>query len=71
MHRRCSGPGINQTTCTSFMERHCRPEMQRRPMMMDAGPADNQTVAAFLIARPPIGYLGWGWVRRPAPARAS
>ena len=47
------------------MERHCRPEMQRRPMMMDAGAADNQTVAAFLIARPPIGYLGWGWVRSP------
>eukprot|EP01045_Picozoa_sp_COSAG04_P024566 COSAG04_NODE_3082_length_3189_cov_1.949191_4_plen_34_part_00 len=33
--------------------------------MMDAGAADNQTVAAFLIARPPIGYLGWGWVRPP------
>ena len=34
-------------------------------VVMDAGAADNQTVAAFLIARPPIGYLGWGWVRPP------
>ena len=35
--------------------------MQKLPMMMSAGDADNQTVAAFLITRPPIGFLGWGW----------
>lgn len=30
-------------------------------MMMGAGDASNQTVAAFLITRPPIGFVGWGW----------
>ena len=38
-------------------------------MMMDAGgkvdthglTVDNQTLAAFLVVRPPIAYLGWGW----------
>ena len=31
-------------------------------MAMDSSPANqNQTVAAFLITRPPYAYLGWGW----------
>ena len=48
--------------CGGVLEGVCR---EAPAMMMDAGAADNQTVAAFLIARPPIGYLGWGWVRPP------
>jgi len=47
--------------CSAFMQTGCDPEMQSRPMMMDAAHADNQTVAAFLITRPPIGFIGWGW----------
>jgi hypothetical protein len=47
--------------CNAYMQKHCDPEMQSRPMMMDAGHADNQTVAAFLITRPPIAFIGWGW----------
>ena len=30
-------------------------------MMMAAGDASNSSVAAFLIVRPPIGFIGWGW----------
>jgi hypothetical protein len=40
------------------MENYCKPEMQQRPMMMAAGAADNATIAAFLITRPPIGFIG-------------
>ena len=27
----------------------------------------NQTIAAFLISRPPIAYLGWGWESGASP----
>jgi hypothetical protein len=31
-------------------------------MAMDNSPSnDKQFVAAFLVARPPHAYLGWGW----------
>ena len=42
----------------------CVPAMQGQPMLMqmDSSAANqNQTVAAFLISRPPYAYLGWGW----------
>ena len=41
------------------MDKWCKPEMQKQPMMMGAGAADNETIAAFLIARPPIAFIGW------------
>ena len=59
--------------CVRFMRRLCDPKMQARPMLMsgtandtgqrpsELGPASNQSVAAFLITRPPIAYIGWGW----------
>jgi hypothetical protein len=49
--------------CTRFMRRYCAPPMQQRALMMHANDSgiDNQTLAAFLIVRPPIAYLGWGW----------
>ena len=58
-----TGPGVTKHGCVDFMHRWCSPEMQKAPMMMAAGEGDhmNQTVAAFLIARPPIGFLGYGW----------
>jgi hypothetical protein len=67
------GAGINHTTCEAFMAKHCAPHMQELPLMMDAGSSGasvsptglaaglNETLAAFLIVRPPIAYLGWGW----------
>jgi hypothetical protein len=30
-------------------------------MMMGAGSASNSTVAAFLVVRAPIAFIGWGW----------
>ena len=46
------------------MAKGCAPAMQGRPLMMsmDSSPGNaNQSVAAFLITRPPYGFLGWGW----------
>ncbi len=56
-----TGPGISKSSCEAFMEQHCTAAAQEAPMMMSAGAADNATVAAFLITRPPIGFIGWGW----------
>lgn len=39
------------------MERYCEPAMQNQTMSMAASAVCNQTVAAFLIVRPPIGFL--------------
>ena len=65
-----TGPGISEGDCAAFMRGRCTPEFQKGPMMMAAGDAGNQSIAAFLIVRPPIGFIGWGWesVRTP-PAR--
>ena len=56
-----TGAGISRDGCAAFMTKYCAPDMQKYPMMMAAGAADNQTIAAFLIARPPIGFIGYGW----------
>ena len=54
-------PAAQGTQCTAWMDTFCAPEKQQVPMMMAAGNADNSTIAAFLIVRPPIGFIGWGW----------
>ena len=46
-----AGGGIIKTTCHKFMQGRCNAEYQNQPMMMGAGAADNQSVAAFLITR--------------------
>ena len=46
-----AGGGIIKTTCHEFMQGRCNAEYQNQPMMMGAGAADNQSVAAFLITR--------------------
>ena len=56
--------GFGSSTCASWMRTHCDVSYQGRPMLMamDNDPTnDRQFVAAFLIARPPHAYLGWGW----------
>jgi len=58
------GPSPNSTTCTAFLREFCQPSYQGRLMTMDAGKdaAEHpQIVASFLITRPPVAYLGWGW----------
>lgn len=58
---------ISQTQCSSFMRELCKPEMQNHPLMMHAQSAPgstvvlNQTIAAFLIARPPVAFIGFPW----------
>lgn len=51
--------------CAQSMRTLCGSEYQHRPMMMAAGEGNvstfNTTLAAFLITRPPYGYLGYGW----------
>ena len=56
-----TGQGISRESCKQFMTKFCDPAKQNDPMMMSAGAADNQSIAAFLITRPPIGFIGWGW----------
>eukprot|EP01087_Luapelamoeba_hula_P003456 TRINITY_DN1325_c0_g1_i1.p1 TRINITY_DN1325_c0_g1~~TRINITY_DN1325_c0_g1_i1.p1 ORF type:complete len:414 (+),score=35.17 TRINITY_DN1325_c0_g1_i1:113-1354(+) len=56
------GPSPSQ--CINWMRQYCASAMQSKPLMMqmDSSPANmNQTVAAFLIVRPPAAWLGWGW----------
>ena len=58
------GPAPTRNSCTSFMREFCQPFYQGRLMLMgmDTSPANKvQTVAGFLVTRPPVAYLGWGW----------
>ena len=57
-----SGP--SPSTCASYMATFCSPSYQERPLLMRMNndpKVANQTVAAFLIVRPPHAYLGWSW----------
>ena len=57
------GVVVTKASCVAFMRHYCGAAMQRRSLMMGA-PADgidNQTLASFLIVRPPIAFVGWGW----------
>ena len=60
-------------TCIAYMRYQCQPALQARPWLMQ-GPCGesekngavhcnhvNQSVAAFLVARPPIAFIGDGW----------
>lgn len=54
------GPDIED--CAEWMRAHCAPTMQGAPLAMQFNSGNvNQSVAAFLIVRPPFGWLGWGW----------
>lgn len=54
--------GVTPATCAAFMRAFCAPSYQGRPMLMHMDDAHaNQTVAAFLITRPPFAYVGYAW----------
>ncbi len=58
------GPAPNRGNCKQFMEEYCQTSYQARlmTMQMDSNAANKeQIVAGFLIVRPPVGFLGWGW----------
>ena len=56
--RPVSGP-----TCAPTMRSLCAPSTQGSSMLMgfSHGPDLNQTIAAFLVSRPPIAFLGSRW----------
>lgn len=55
------GRAPNQGDCVSQMNKWCTPEWQLQSMTMQwGGPSPNQTLAAFLIARGPMAYIGYG-----------
>ena len=56
--------GPTRTNCLQVMRTYCQAAYQGRPMLMkmdNTAPNANQTVAAFLIVRPPYAYIGYGW----------
>jgi hypothetical protein len=60
--------GPSAASCAAWMRQHCAPEQQAQPLLQQhvAGSSANQSLAAFLIVRPPNGYLGWGWYSNDA-----
>ena len=59
--------GPTRENCATWMQEYCAPSRQIEPLLQhhDAVSA-NQSVAAFLIVRPPNGYLGFGWYSNDA-----
>ncbi len=56
------GGGPNATTCSAWMRLRCTPEWQTRTVSQWCDVANfNQSLASFLVTRPPIGYFGFGW----------
>ena len=56
-------PAFTREGCQQFMDTYCEPARQTLTMVMTGGPVTNQSIAAFLITRPPIGFIhskGWG-----------
>ena len=61
-HRDGIGPGVSQSGCASFMRARCSAEYQELAVTMQFNATTpQQSVAAFLITRPPIAYLGFGF----------
>lgn len=54
--------GPSQANCASWMRSRCTPDWQTRATTQnfDSNNA-NQSIASFLVVRPPIGFLGKGW----------
>ncbi len=56
------GGGVNKGNCAAFMNARCNSAYQQTSVTQsfDSGNAA-QSVAGFLITRPPIAYIGFGW----------
>jgi hypothetical protein len=60
-------PGPTRATCAAWMAEACAPAWQAVPMTVQTD-GSNTTLAAFLIARGPVAYIGWGWgIPPPGP----
>ena len=49
---------FSHSTCSVWMDSYCEPARQKDMMIMSSSSADNASIAAFLITRPPIGIMG-------------
>jgi hypothetical protein len=55
--------GPTRATCAAWMRARCTPDWQARATTQALDAANfNQSLAAFLVVRPPIGFLGYGCV---------
>lgn len=63
------GAGPNQQSCVQYMAERCTAAWQAVPWTLQWSPGAeaNQTLAAFLIARGPVAYVGYGWNGGPLP----
>ena len=56
------GPAPTPATCVPFMREYCAPSFQNVSFTMVLDPAYvNATLAAFLVTRGPVAYVGAGW----------
>lgn len=56
------GGSPNATTCLAWMRLRCAPEWQARAVTQWCDVTNfNQTLASFLVTRPPVGFFGFGW----------
>ena len=56
------GSGPSAATCSTWMRSRCTPAYQSRAITQACDTANfNQSLAAFLITRPPIAFFGYGW----------
>ena len=56
------GPAPSAATCKPFMRQYCDPGFQNISFTMRLDTAAvNATLAAFLVTRGPVAYVGFGW----------
>ncbi len=56
------GGGPNATTCAAWMRLRCTPEWQARAVTQWCDVDNfNQSLASFLVTRPPVAFFGFGW----------
>jgi len=61
------GGGPSAGNCAAYMDKVCSPGYQKFPWTLQWD-GKNTTLAAFLIGRGPVAYVGWGWNGQPLPA---
>lgn len=59
-------PAPTASNCQTYMTELCSPSWQAVPMTMQWD-GRNTTLAAFLVGRGPVAYIGWGWNGQPLP----
>ncbi len=61
-HQDGVGSGPNAATCATWMRARCNSAYQAQAITQTCDAAHfNQSLAAFLITRPPIAFFGFGW----------